>query len=82
MWSIPERYVGKRIGVSLKIPTPDGRIAGLEGTLEEVQPGAFILKTDDRKSILIPCDMVLHALLETSNLQVVSGNALPKFPKP
>lgn len=82
MWSIPERYVGKRISVSLKIPTADGQIVGMEGTLVETQPGAFIVKTDDGKTVIIPCDMVIHALLEKSNIQVAPGNALPKFPKP
>lgn len=81
MWSIPERYVGKRISVSLKISMANGQIVGVEGVLEETQPGAFIVKTDDGKSILIPCDVVLHALLEKSNIQVAPGNALPKSPK-
>jgi hypothetical protein len=81
MWTIPEKYVGKKINVMLKIPAGDGQFAGMIGTLEHAQPGAFIVKGDNGKTIMVPCDMVVNVLLETSDVQVVSGNVLSKFPK-
>lgn len=81
MWTIPEKYVGKKINVMLKIPAGDGQFAGMIGTLESAQSGAFIVKGDNGKAILVPCDMVVNVLLETSDVQVVSGNVLHKFPK-
>ncbi len=81
MWTIPEKYVGKKINVMMKIPAGDGQFAGMVGTLEHTQSGAFIIKSDNGKTLLVPCDMVVNVLLETSDVQVVSGNVLQRFPK-
>jgi len=81
-WKIPERYVGKRITFGLKLAVGNGQMAGMAGTLLEVlDGGAFIIRGDNGKTVLVPNDMVLPMELESSDVQVVTGNVLQRMAK-